>query len=66
MQYIALASNSALKWNANYLLSAMDVDLDVKCVGESDPTVCKRFSLSRSLFSSRYLDFLIVLIILTY
>lgn len=65
MQYIVLASNSALKWDANYLFSAMDVDLDVKCVGASDTAVYKQISLIRSMFS-RCLGFLFVLIRLTY
>ena len=39
--YIALDSNSALKQNADYLLFAIDEDLDVKWAGEYSPRVNK-------------------------
>ena len=39
--YIALDSNSALKQNADYLLFAIDEDLDVKWAGEYSRRVNK-------------------------
>ena len=41
MQYIASASNSALIRNADYLLTEMDTDIDIKSVGESRQRVNK-------------------------
>ena len=63
LEYIANASNLSLILNADYLLSAMDVDANVKWVGDTEKRVNKLkktyilncFSVSSFAFSCRNL-----------